>query len=199
MNNIIQYLKSRGGYATMKELKASKFQPRNIKTLLDKNVIEKVKPGLYRISNTKYFGRTNLSFTDVCNAVPSCVICLGSAISFYNLSTFNPSEVHIAVPNSEKPVNLFYPPVKYYFFRKLQYETGRSIIKTKHGDIRIYDVEKTVCDIFRFRNIFGEDIALEVLRNYTKRKDLNYFKLLKYSKICRVSTLIESYLKGMSV
>lgn len=199
MNDIIRYIKSRGGYASMKELKALKFQPRNIKALLDENVIEKIKPGLYRISNTKYFKCVNLSFTDVCNAVPSCVICLGSAISFYNLSTFNPPEVHAAVLNSEKPVKINYPPVKYYFFRKAQYDTGQSIIKTKHGNIRIYDVEKTVCDIFRFRNTFGDDIALEVLRNYTKRKDKNYVKLLNYSKICRVNTVIESYLKGMSL
>ena len=181
----------------MKDLKALKFQTRNIKSLLDENAIEKVKPGLYRISSPKYFKGVNLSFMDVCNAVPSCVICLGSAISFYNLSTFNPSEVHIAVPNSEKPVNLFYPPVKYYFFRKTQYDTGQSTIKTKFGDIRIFDIDKTVCDIFRFRSTFGDDIALEVLSNYTKRKDVNYFKLLKYSKICRINTVVESYLKGM--
>lgn len=197
MDKIIKYIKKQGGYATMKELKEAKFQTRDIKKYVQDYILEKVKPGLYRLSETNFYKNVNLSFVDVCNSVPTGVICLGSAINYYNLSMYNPSEIHIAVMNSEKTVKINFPPVKFYFFRKNQYSLGIEIIKTKYGDIRIYDIEKTICDIFRFKNEYGEEIALEALRNYTKRKDSDYYKLREYSKICRVYSIVNPYLKGL--
>ncbi|MCX6162882.1 MAG: hypothetical protein NTV87_16300 [Ignavibacteriae bacterium] len=197
MTDITKYIKQQGGYATMKGLKEAKYQTRDIRKYVNQNMIEKVKPGLYRLPDTGFYKNVNLSFVDACNAIPTGVICLGSAINYYNLSTYNPREIHIAVLNSEKPVKIIYPPVKFYYFRKNQYETGIEIIKTKYGDIRIYDIEKTICDIFRFRNEYGDEIALESLRNYTKRKDADYNKLRRYSKICRVYSIINPYLKGL--
>jgi predicted transcriptional regulator of viral defense system len=197
MADIVKYIKKNGGYATMKELKEAKFQTREIKKYVQNNVLEKIKSGLYRLSNIDFYRNVNLSFVDVCNAIPSGIICLGSAINYYSLSTYNPNEIHIAVMNSKKPVKIIYPPVKFYFFRKNQFTLGIKIHKTKFGDIRIYDIEKTICDIFRFRNEYGDEIALESLRNYTKRKEADYFKLRKYSKICRVYSIINPYLKGL--
>ncbi len=197
MDEIVKYIKKQGGYATMKELKEAKFQTRDIKKYVQDYILEKVKPGLYRLSETNFYKNVNLSFVDVCNSVPTGVICLGSAINYHNLSMYNPSEIHIAVMNSKKTVKINFPPVKFYFFRKNQYSLGIKIIKTKYGDIRIYDIEKTICDIFRFKNEYGEEIALEALRNYTKRKDSDYYKLREYSKICRVYSIVNPYLKGL--
>lgn len=197
MDKIVKYAKNKGGYVTMKELKDAKYQTRDIKKYVQNKVLEKVKPGLYRLNDENFYKDINISFVDACKAISSGVICLGSAISHYNLSVYNPSEIHIAVLNSDKPVKINYPPVKYYYFRKNQYELGIKYIQTKYGEIRIYNLEKTVCDIFRFRSEYGEDIALEVLRNYTKRKDADYFKLREYSKKCRVYSIINPYLKGI--
>jgi len=197
MDEIIKYIKKQGGYATMKELKEAKFQTREIKKYVQNNILEKVKPGLYRLADINFYKNVNLSFVDACTSVPTGVICLGSAINYYNLSTYNPSEIHIAVMNSEKIVRINYPPVKFYYFRKNQYSLGIKVIKTKFGEIRIYDVEKTICDIFRFKSDYGEEIAIETLRNYTKRKDADYFKLREYSKKCRVFSIINPYLKGL--
>lgn len=197
MNDIIKYIKKHGGYATMTELKEAGFQTRVIKKYVQDKILEKIKPGLYRLSEIDFYKNVNLSFMDACKSVPKGVICLGSAISYYNLSTYNPPEIQIAVLNSCKPVKINYPPIKFYFFRKSQYSLGIKIIKTKFGDIRIYDIEKTICDIFRFKNEYGDEIALETLRNYTKRKDADFYKLREYSKICRVYTIINPYLKGL--
>lgn len=198
MKEIIKYIKKQNGYATMSGLKESGFQTRSIRDCVREGVLEKVKPGLYRLSDSGYYRNVNLSFVDVCRAVPNGVICLGSAVSYYGLSTYNPHEVHIAVLNSDKKVKINYPPVKFYFFRQNRYSSGIKKVNTKFGVIRIYDIEKTVCDMFGFRNVFGDDIALEALRNYVKRKDADYIKLKKYSVICRVASIINPYLKGLA-
>jgi hypothetical protein len=58
-------------------------------------------------------------------------------------------------------------------------------------------MEKTVCDMFRYRNKLGEDLALEGLRNYLSRKDANVTKLREYASICRVKTSMMPYLKAL--
>ena len=63
--------------------------------------------------------------------------------------------------------------------------------------INIYDLEKSVCDVVRFRNKVGIDITSEVLRNYLKRDDRNLDLLMKYATKLRISDIITQYLNVM--
>lgn len=181
----------------MKDLKNQSFHTRDIANLLEKGIIEKVKPGLYKLVNYDYDHSVSTSLVDVCNAIPQAVICLSSALSFHGLTTFNPSEVLIAIPNAWKPHKIIYPPVKFFYFRDRFYTPGIKIVKTGGKDIRVYTMEKTVCDIFRYRNKLGVDIALEGLKNYLKLKESNINKLSKYAEICQVKTVMMPYVKAI--
>jgi hypothetical protein len=90
-----------------------------------------------------------------------------------------------------------YPPIKLYYWNKRFYETG--IIETTYNEeqIKIYDIEKSVCDVIRYRNKVGTDITSEVLRNYLKRKDRNLDKLMKYAENMRIATVLNQYLTMM--
>ena len=202
---IVSYLKKHGGYARMKELKKSSIYARDIAKLLDQGVIEKVKPGLYRLAKIETIkpefnepGKLpSASIIDVCHAMPEGVICLASALEFYGLTTFNPSEVNVAIPNSAKPPKILYPPVKIFYFRERFYKPGIEQIKTQAGIVKIYNREKTICDMFRYRKKIGEDIALEGLKNYLKLEDANINKLREYAEICQVKTVMMPYLKAL--
>ncbi len=87
--------------------------------------------------------------------------------------------------------------MNFFFFRKRFYEIGIESVKTKFGTFKIYDAEKTICDMFRYRNKLGEDLALEGLKNYLKREDADISKLWKYAINTRVKTIIKPYLKAM--
>jgi hypothetical protein len=65
------------------------------------------------------------------------------------------------------------------------------------GEIKIYNIEKTVCDMFRYRNKLGTDIALEGLKNYLKLKEANINKLSKYAEICQVKTVMMPYVRAI--
>jgi hypothetical protein len=58
-------------------------------------------------------------------------------------------------------------------------------------------VEKTLCDLFRYRRRLGEDVALEGLKNYLKRKTARIHTLREYAEICQVKTILTPYLKAM--
>jgi len=199
MNDIIKFFLKNRGYARMKELKQAGFHPRKIKQALEQGKIEKIKPGLYRLSDMYGIGEFSQSFIDVCTSMQKGIICLISALEFHQLSTINPSEVYVALPNSDKQNSIKYPPVKVFYFRKRFYELGIELKITKAGTFKIYNAEKTICDMFRYRNKLGEDLTLEGLKNYLKRKDANLVKLREYAIKCQVKTVMLPYLKAMVI
>jgi predicted transcriptional regulator of viral defense system len=196
MENIISYIINNGGFATMKELKDASFHTRKITKLVEDGVIEKIKSGVYRISDIGFFKNVNLSLIAVCKAEPKAVICLISALDYYEMTDFNPHEIYYAIPNSRKSKRIKYPPTRVFYFRDNVYNIGIDVIKTKYGEMKIYNREKTVCDMFRYRYKIGEDLALESLKNYIRMKKRSIPKLLQYAETCRVKRIIEPILKG---
>lgn len=195
MDAIIELFTKNKGYARMKDMKASGFQTRDIRNLLKAGQIVKVKPGVYRLADTQPGESSGL--VEVCLAMPKAVICLSSALAFHELTTFVPTAITYAIPRSDKPITLAHPPTVPYFFSEAQYKTGVEYHETKSGDIRLYGMEKTICDCFRFRNRLGEDIALEGLKEYLRRRDRDLSKLAKLAKVCRVGGIVSQYVKAI--
>lgn len=180
----------------MKELRAAGFQTRDIADLVSKAHIERVKPGLYRLA---MHGTSveNAGLAEVCRALPDGVICLLSALDYHGLTTFNPSEVYVAIPHEAKPPRRYYPPIKPFYFRERFYTPAIEHIKTAAGEIRVYGREKTICDMFRYRQKLGEDLALEALKTYLKVKDSSTARLLEFASTCKAQTVMIPYLKAL--
>jgi len=192
---IIKIFKIHNGYARSKDILAEGIHPRDIKSILDRGIVIKVKNGLYRLSDTQVI--SNQSFIDIACAVPEGVICLLSALSYYELTTFNPSIISVAIHRKSWRPKIEYPPVEFYYFSKKQFEAGIDEIKIADHKVSIYCIEKTICDCFRYRNKLGLDIAKEGLSEYLKRKDRNLERLLEYAEICRVKSLLKIWINAM--
>ena len=141
----------------------------------------------------------NSSFVDITKVNSKAVICLNSALHYYNLSTINPNFVHVDVPNNTAWFSLDYPPVKLFFFSDTIYPLEIIEIKGSNGTFKICSTEKTICDAFRYRKRKGEDIALEALKNYMRRKESDLNRLNKVAKDCKMSEVMEPYIKAMAI
>ena len=194
---IISVFQKSGGFARSKELKQASVHTRDVARLVHEGILVKIKPGLYRLADLPKTSGIPTSFIDICQAVPTGVVCLLSALDYYDLTTFNPSETYLALHHSSKLPKIEYPPIRKYYFRDRFYYCGIEEIKTAYGVVRIYNQEKSICDIFRYRNKLGEDIALESLKNYLKRKESDINKLLEYAAQCQVQTVLQAYIKAM--
>ena len=197
MKSIEEYIKSKGGYSKMSELREAGFQTRDIKILLNDGIIEKVKSGLYKVTSATNVGKLNPSFVDVCKAFPKSVICLLSAAEYHELSTVNPSQIYIAIPRAEKPPQIEFPPVNFYYWEKSIYGKGITEITANNVSVKIYDKEKTICDLFRYRDKLGEDVAIEALKNYLQLKNFDLNKLRDYAKATRIKAVITPYIKAI--
>ena len=192
---IKQFMKSRSGYATMSEFKNAGIHTRKVREAVEEKILIKIKPGLYKLH---YFERDEYEgFVDVHTANDSAIICLGSALAYHELTTFNPSRIDVAVPNNTDKFELNYPPINVYYFRENMYKSGIELVERGYGSFKVYKEAKVICDVFRYRNKLGEDLALEGLQNYLNRSDANLNELSRYMKICRVKTVMEPYVKAM--
>jgi len=179
MKKLLKYFK-KNVYVKTKDIIKASLQTRDLVKLQNEGIIHKIKPGLYRLSEVIASDGITSSFIDICKAIPDGVICLLSALEFYDLTTFNPPDVYIAIPHNRKAPKIIYPPVRIFYFRERFYKPGIEIINTKYGDVKIYNREKTVCDMFRYRNKLGEDVALEGLKNYLASEYASIRKLREY-------------------
>jgi predicted transcriptional regulator of viral defense system len=197
MDKIIKYVREKGGFARMRELRAASFQTRDIAKLVQKGRLEKMKAGLYKLPEINISTDISASLVEVSHAVPNGVIALASALAHYELTTFVPPEIYVAISMSAKPPRIKYPPVRFFYYPERFFKSGIEVIKTSAGTVRIYNREKTICDMFRYRDKLGENLALEALKNYLRRKDSNIKKLSEYAVICRVKTIVFPYIKAM--
>lgn len=195
MSRMIKIFEKNKGFARMTELKNSGIHTRTIAKAVEDGIIQKLKPGLYKLID--YSFDENESFASVCNVNKNAVICLLSAASYHELTTFNPFEVYTAVPMNTPRFNLEYPPVKLFYFSSKVYKPGMEEINTNSGRIKVYNKEKTISDIFRYINKIGEDIVLESLKTYVKSKNKSIPKLIKLARETGVYKKMEPYLKGM--
>ncbi len=179
----------------MKEMKASGIHTREIQKVVDIGSIVKVKPGLYRLTELQ-IGESN-GHVEVCLAIPKAIICLSSALAYHELTTFVPTAITYAIPRSDKPIRISHPPTESFYFSEAQYKAGIEHHETKAGYIRIYGIEKTICDCFRFRNKLGEDIVMEGLKTYLRKRNRDLNKLMKSAEICRVKGIISQYVKAI--
>lgn len=177
------------GFLKAKDL-TSRNQWYQLKMLIDSGMVVKLKSGLYYLQQYGIIDQN----TEVAQIVPSGVLCLFSAWQHYNLTLNNPFEYHIAIKREDKIQLPDYPPIKIYRWSEKFYNLG--IIET--DTIKIYDLEKSVCDAVRFRNKVGMDIAIEVVRNYVQRRDVrNFDKLTKYSHLLRIDKVMQNIIMPM--
>ena len=197
MEKVIQIFKDHYGYAYLKDLKSQGVHTDTICKLRDEGIIEKVKAGLYKLTDMPIVSHQGM--IDICMSMPQAVVCLQSALSYYELTTTVPSLIMIAVRREQKPSRIQYPPMKVFYFSSKNYESGIEEIKTESGKFRIYYVEKTIVDCFRYRKKLGENIAIEGLKNYllTKKYDLN--KVYKYAKAGNMLNIIRPYIESMTI
>src|SRR5574341_991033 len=179
METFIPIFKNRYGYAYLRDLKKQGIYTDTIRRLIQDGAIEKVKAGLYKLTDMPLL--SNQGMIDVCMAMPKAVVCLHSALSYYDLTTTLPAAIMVALPRESKPVKLSYPPIQIFYFSSTNYQMGIERVVTKTGDFAIYNIEKTIVDCFRYRHKLGMEVALEGLRKYLKRPGYNLNKLLKYA------------------
>lgn len=189
------FRRHRGVLRTSQALKL-RIHPRILYRLRDAGRLVSVTRGVYRLAELPEPSHPDLLV--VARRVPQAVICLISALSFHDLTTQIPHEVHIALPRRTRYPRLDHPPLRVFLMTGAAYADGIETHSIEGIPLRVYGPEKTVVDCFKFRNKIGIDVAVEALRLARERKRVTPRGLLRYARLCRVERVMRPYLEALT-
>jgi len=178
---------------SIEELKAKGLTLYKINRLVDMGVLKKL--------NKKYYENTNFTGEEsdyyyASAYVPNRVVCLLSAAVYYNLTSYIPSTVDVAIKRKAKVSTLpDWPEVKLYYYTDERFELGATVVADGKNSFRIYDIEKTVVDIVFYREKLGIEETKEILVNYLRRKDRNLNRLIRYAELMKCDDVMKKYLE----
>lgn len=108
------------------------------------------------------------------------ILCLFSAWNVYNLTTVIPQSYDIAIKRGRKITLPDYPEISLHRFSDNILHLGETTMTVSGYEIKIYDVERCVCDAVKFRNKVGQDVCKEVVSNYLDDRMRDISKLIRY-------------------
>ena len=181
------------GYIRTRDISSKGVNRRYLRDLINEGVIEKIKQGLYRWKDAKFDVEEEL--VNVSKIIHHGVICLVSALAYYELTTYTPGEYTIAVGRNYNIKLPDYPPIKLYYFSDKYYMDGIEKIDINGNIIKIYNIEKTICDCLRYGNKISKDIIVESIKEYVKRRDKDISKLMNYAAKAKVKDVVQKYME----
>ena len=104
---IEEYLNEHYGVIRTGEFQRAGLHNAYLSTLVEDGRIVRLNTGLYIASEAQ----SVTGMFEAQLALPNCVICLGSALAYYELSTFEPPAIHVAVPRDDKTKAPEYPTI----------------------------------------------------------------------------------------
>ena len=134
----------------------------------------------------------------VARRLPAGVICLLSALRFYDLTTQAPFQVWVALPPQTWHPRKDTVPLRIIRMSGQTFTTGVAEHTIEHVPVSVFVPAKTVADCFKFRNQIGLDVALEALRAFRRAKAGSMDELWHYAGICRVQNVIRPYLEALA-
>lgn len=178
---------------SIRELKAKGFSHYKINQMVEQGILIKLNKKFYENAN---FEGEESDFYYAYAFVPDGVVCLLSAASYYNLSTYRPDAIDIAIPRKANVSTLpDWPELNICYFTNERFEAGIETIADGNNRFRIYDIEKTVVDIVFYREKIGIEETKEVLSNYLHRSDRNLNRLIRYAEMLKCGEVMKMYLE----
>lgn len=186
------------GIARGSDFDAAGVPRMTLKRLTEEGVFTQVGRGLYRLAGTPSDAATSLA--EAVRLQPRGVIGLLSALQFHDLTTQTPHAVWMLLaPKDWAPTSA---PVQVRVIRA----SGRALTEgvehheIDHVPVPITSPAKTVVDCFKYRNKIGLDVAVEALRDLTRRPDRRSpaAELWRFAEVDRVQTVMRPYLEALT-
>lgn len=187
----MEYIARNGGYISSADAKKASLYNQLLYGTRTGQII-RVRRGVYALNDG-----LSKQMIDVETLVPDGVLCLYSAWSYHELTTQIPQAYHIAVERTRRVTLPDFPPIELSFMTQNAYELGVEEVEIDGFKVKVYNLEKSVCDAIKYRNKIGLDVSSEIFKKYLSRKDCDITRLYEYASLLRVGRKIDELIKFM--
>lgn len=158
-----------------KELLESGLNRYQIEKKVSNGELYKIEKGIY--SNEKFPSELSV----IAKKYPKAILTLNSAFFYYELTDKIPEYYYLATDKNSR--NIQNNSIKQIFTKKELLDIGLTKMTIEDADVNIYDKERMLIELIRYKSKLPYELYKEVLNNYRKIKDkLNFIKLYKYAQ-----------------
>ena len=183
------------GYRNAAQLKDAKVTTVQIKELVSKGILERVSHGHYWLIDEEKGKPENFEMLEACMVNPRAVICADSACYYHGLIQKAPERLSVATLKTDRSKMQLNFPVTRHYYSDLAFEQDLEVVETPYGQIRIYALERSVCDTIRFRADIGIETVEHIVQNYMKLENRQMGRLLAYADAMRVGKIVRTTLE----
>ena len=184
------------GLARPAELEARGVSRSLLYGLVREGVVERRARGIY--VSARHATTEAHTLAQVAKRVPRGVFCLLTALRFHGLTTQAPARVWIALPEKARRPRLDSPRLRVARFSGGALTDGVESHRAEGVELRVYSAAKTVADCFKYRNKIGIDVAVEALRDFSRRHRGGATDLARFARVCRVTRVMQPYLDAIA-
>jgi predicted transcriptional regulator of viral defense system len=159
-------------------------------------VIVRLARGLYQLPDAVI--ETQHTLAEAAKLVPKGIICLTSALAYHELTDQIPPYVWMAIGPKDWRPRAKYPPLRFARFPQTQLHRGVEEHRVEKVPVRVFNIAKTVSDLFRYRQTVGINVALEGLREALRQQKVTPAEIAKYAVEGGAWKVVEPYMTALT-
>lgn len=119
-----------------------------------------------------------------------------TALYLLEMADREPLQYTVTMKRGYNSTNLTKQGVKVYTVKKEWHDFGVTEARTPMGHmVRVYDAERTLCDVFRGCSQVEIQDRQTAIRDYVARRKKDIPRLIEYAKIFKVEKTVKQYLE----
>ena len=127
---------------------------------------------------------------------PKTIFSHETALYLLDMTDQEPHNYTVTVKSGYNATHLRKDDIKVYSIKKELFDLGVMNIKTPFGnEVRIYNPERTICDLVRNRSTIEIQTFQDAIKEYMNSKDKNLHLLMVYANKFRVANVLRRYLE----
>lgn len=191
IEEILNMAKENNGTVTSAMVDGAGFSRGNIKYLVDNGILEKTARGIYILPEVWEDEMYHLQ-----NRFKRGIYSHETALFLFDLTDRTPNRYYMTFPLNYNLTKAKNENIRCMQCKPDLYELGITEAVTPGGNtVRVYNVERTLCDILRTYSHIDIQIVSEAYKRYATRKDKNIPLLSEYAKKFRVEDKVRNYLE----
>ena len=182
--------------ARLSELRDAGVTAVTISRMQQAGEVVRLARGLYQLPDAPLDSHHSLA--EAAKRIPKGVICLTSALAFYELTDQLPKRVWVAIAKKDWSPKDGRSRLRIARFTEALLTDGVEIHMIESVPVKIFGVAKTVADCFRHRRTVGTSVAIEGLQEALRQRKATPSDLARHAERGGVATVMRPYLEALT-
>ncbi len=190
-DKILEIVEKNDGYITTSEVVKNGINKVFLTNMVKNKTLVRISRGYYGLPDY-----IEDEYYKIASKSKNARFSMATSLYLHNLSDRTPLVYYVTLPFGYSGALQKEKNVVLNFVKRELLDLGAIEMTSPFGmKIKVYDIERTICDIIKNKNKMDAEIFSKALKEYAKSKNKNLNKLTKYAKIMKIEKKVSEYME----